>query len=214
MTVIRWACFFVLCWGLAVILAQTHGCAGANSYWSRVTQSHNGPTVTEKAGATLPKNMDTLEGFEVGPEGVKIGSLANYKIVSGGWLWMVAGLGLLIGGALLFTGSIPYVGALTGPLPVPGGIVAGVGALALLWPTISGPVGVIAVAAIAMAALAGILYAVGRFTQAHATAKRGKAAAVKLSAKGKPREATAARRAADLSLDKAMAAASAARNPE
>jgi hypothetical protein len=149
-----------------------------------------------------------MKGFKIGRETVEIGSLSNFKIKAGGWYWMVAGLLLLIVGGLLFTGTIPYVSALTGPMPVPGGIVAGVGALALVWPSIEGAVSVILVASIACAAAVGIAYAIGKYLQASSTASRAKVAAEKLNAEGKPAEAMAAERAGTLWLDKLMASAS------
>lgn len=210
---IRWICFFALCWGAAFAASSMKGCANPGADY-RSTISTIGPDgkITGiddvRAGVRFPANLDAMKGFKIGRETVEIGSLSNFRIKAGGWYWMVAGLLLIILGGLLFTGTIPYVSALTGAMPIPGGIVAGVGFLALLWPSIEGAVSVIAVALLALGAVGGVLYALGRCTQAHTTVKRATKAATKLKAEGKPAEATAAMRAASLALDKAMSAAS------
>jgi hypothetical protein len=109
-------------------------------------------------------------------------------------------------------GAVPYVSVLIGgPQPVAGGVVAGVGGFCLVWPSIEGGVSVILLVAVACAAALGLAYVWGRYLQAAKTYKRARRAKTKLDAEGKADEGTAALRVGDPALDRAMAAASAAR---
>lgn len=216
MKILRWACFFALCWGFAFVLAQTHGCAGPGAgYDSQTVTETPGKTVTEKirASVAFPANLDAMRGFKIGRDTVEIGSLSNFRVKAGGWMFPVIGIALLLIGALVAFGAVPYVSAIIGgPQPVAGGIVAGVGGFCLIWPTIQDGVGVIVLVSVAVAAALGLALVVGRFFQAVKVKGRAVKAKAKLDSEGKADEGTAALRIGDPALDKAMAAASAARN--
>jgi hypothetical protein len=217
MRAIRWISFFVLCWGLAFMLANTKGCMGAGGadlLKKTVTHTPDGKTVTEeqKGKFRFPAKMDTLAGFKFSLDSIEVGGMTSAKIKVTGWLFPLIGIALLLIGGLLAFGAMPYVSTMIGgPQPVGGGIVAAVGGFCIVWPSIEEGVSVILIVCLALSAAVGLALVWGRFFQAAKTKERATKAKAKLDAEGKPDEGTAALRVGDVALDKAMAAASAAR---
>lgn len=213
MRLIQLACSFALASVLGVGFISMKGCAeaGADLFREKVTQTLDGKTVTESENAKIrfPKNMDSLSRFKFSLGTVEIGSMSNFKIEAKGWGLLLLGLGLMVLGVALALGGIPYVSAITGPMPVVGWSTAGAGALCMVWTSIAGPVSIIIIVGVAAVAAMGVALAWGKYLNARSTLTRAEEASAKLKAEGKPAEAIAAERAGTLWLDKMLSDASA-----